>query len=127
MNRSWVFRVLATGAICVAIYHAIAAVGGSTSDGSSPGRHAVFVAINLASAWYSLRRPLWGLPLYGALVAQQTQGHGGRAIRLWAEGTVDWSSIVVLLALYVGLALLVLDARDRYPRVRRLLCPLATS
>jgi hypothetical protein len=127
MNRPWVFRVLATGAVCAAIYHAMAAMGGSSSDGSSPGRHAVFVAINLGSAWYSLRRPLWGLPLYGALVVQQTQGHGSRAMRLWAEGAVDWISIGVLVALYLGLVMLVLDARDRYPRVRRLLCPLATS
>ena len=127
MNRLRLLQLLAAGTVLVAVYHGLAALGMVAGNGSPPERHAVFVVICLGSALYLLRRPLWGLPLYGVLVVQQTQGHGARAIHLWADGVVDWVSVVLLMALYAGLVLLVLDARDRFPRVRRFLCPMATS
>lgn len=121
MNRHRAFQMLAACAAAAAAYHALAALGVLHGDGAPRGRHAVFVAIGLMSCWYLLRRPAIALPLHVILTAQQTLSHGGRALRLWSLGIPDWVSILVLAALYAGLLLLVLDARDRWPRVRRVL------
>lgn len=121
MNRRHAFQMLAACAAAAAVYHALAALGVLRGDGAPRERHAVFVAISLVSCWYLLRRPAIALPLHVLLTAQQTTSHGGRALRLWSVGIVDWVSVVVLAALYAGLLLLVMDARDRWPRVRRVL------
>lgn len=127
MNRLRGFQLLSIGALLAASFHALVAGKLIIGDGSPVARHAAFVAVSVGAAWYLMRRPLWGLVPYVALVAQQTRGHGARIIELWSEGQVDGISIVVLLALYVGLVLLVLDARDRSPRVRRFVCPFPRS
>jgi hypothetical protein len=124
MQRARVFQALAIASIGPAAYHALGAIAIIAGDGAPATRHAAFVAINLGCCWYLWRRPLIGLPLFALLVAQQTMSHGSRALRLWSSGTTDWVSIILLIALYAGLVLLVLDARDRSPRVRRLVCPL---
>ena len=121
--RERLFFMLAIASGCSATFHALAATGWIAVDVASPVRHLVFVAINAGVGWYVIKRPLWLLPAYVVLVVQQTHGHGGRALRWWVnEGRVDVLSGAVLLALYGGLVLLVLDARDRSPTIRRLLC-----
>ncbi len=121
-ERAFVMLAIASG--CAATFHALAANGWIAHDGSSPVRHVVFVAINVGVGWYAIRRPLWLLPAFLVLVVQQTHGHGGRALRWWvSEGRVDVVSVAVLCALYGALVLLILDARDRSPLVRTLVCP----
>jgi hypothetical protein len=123
MNRN-VFRVLAIGASCAAAYHVAGACGLIDSDSAPVWRHSVFVGVNLAAVWYFLRRPIAALPIFLLLFVQQLYAHGGRALRWWTnEGRVDVLSIVTLTFLSLAVILLVLDARERSPFVRRLVCP----
>jgi hypothetical protein len=101
------FRLLRWGALGIAGYHALGALGVLVHDGASPTRHAVFVGICLVGAWALRARPRWLLPAAACLVVQQTLSHGGRAWRWWsAQHRIDGASIVLLVALYVGLWLL---------------------
>ncbi len=119
-GRTTAWRWFAWFAGLAAAFHTLHAVGLLPVDESSQTRHLIFVGINLGGAWYALRRPRWLLPAYVVLVAQQTMGHGGRALRWWHEsGRVDVISVSVLAVLYTGLALLVRDASDRSPFVKR--------
>lgn len=75
-------------------------------------RHALFVAINLATAAGVVLRPRGFAIAFAALTAQQLYSHGGAAIRAWRdEGRVDWPSVIVVVAMPVVLALLVRDRK----------------
>jgi hypothetical protein len=118
------FQVFAACSLAAACYHVLGAVGVLPADGTPVWRHALFVVIGLLGAWYLLRRPLMLLPCFLALVAQQFGSHGSRTIRWWTiDGRVDVLSIGTLLVLSIATVLLVLDARDRSPRLRALVCP----
>ena len=93
-------------------------------DASPMWRHAIFAGIDSIGIWYFLKRPVALLPVFILVVAQQFVSHGHRAILWWIrDGRIDTISIITLTALSMALPLLVLDARDRSPRVRRIVCP----
>ena len=99
-------------------------------SGSAPPwwRHMIFAVISVAGIWYFLRRPVALLPLFILLTIQQFGSHGERALRWWVrDGKVDAISLLTLTALSVALVVLVLDARDRSPLVRRIVRPFSTS
>lgn len=122
--RDRAFMLLAVAAALAGAYHLLAACGIAVlPDDASVERHLAFVAICAVAVWYFMRRPLWGAPLLLTLVVQQTSSHGGRLVRWAGEGRFDALSLVVLAVLYAATVLVLLDARDRSPRVRRILCP----
>ena len=124
LTRTSTFPIFATLSACAAAYHVAGALGMLSGSESQPLRHAVFVAIGLTGIWYFLRRPIVLLPLFVLLTIQQFGSHGARALRWWTrDGTVDVISLFTLIALSVALVLLMLDARDRSPLVRRIVCP----
>ena len=127
-SRHAIFAVLAALSAGAAAYHVAGAVGRLVGDTTPHWRHALFIAIDVVGVWYLLRRPLPLLPIFGVLVGQQFFSHGGRAMRWWAESArVDAISIGTLVALSVTFVLLTLDARDRSPLVRRIVCPCSTK
>jgi hypothetical protein len=118
------FQILAACSAAAACYHVLGTWGLLADDQTPVWRHALFVTIDLFGAWYLLRRPLLLLPCFLALVAQQYGSHGSRLVLWWTiDGRVDLLSIGTLLALNIAAVLLVLDARDRSPRVRAIVCP----
>ncbi len=107
-----------------AAYHVVGAARGLPEDLTPVSRHLLFVVIDCVVAWYLLRRPLWRLPCFGVLVAQQFMSHGEQAARWWRDSRhLDVLSILTLPTLTATLILLTLDARDRSHVVRRLVCP----
>lgn len=123
-TRDRAFLLLAVAAALAGAYHVLAARGIALfPDESSVERHLAFVTICAVAVWYFVRRPLWGAPLLFTLVVQQTVSHGGRLVRWASDGRFDAVSLVVLTVLYAATVLVLLDARDRSPRVRRILCP----
>lgn len=116
MHRA--FTVLALAFLVAAGYHAVAAVAPAIGIGGQRWRHVLFVAINLLTAWYLLRRPRWLLPAFLALIAQQVHSHGGGLVRLWrTQHRVDWVSALVLATFAAALALVLREAwaRRRFP------------
>jgi hypothetical protein len=73
----------------------------------------MFVAVDLAAAWYLIRRPLWGLPFFLLLAIQQSISHGSSLFRHWQAGQPDWISLAVLGVIYASLGLLMADIRRR--------------
>lgn len=129
-TRTASFRAIAVGCVLAAGYHlagALGALGALPANDSPAIRHLAFVAIDLSAAWYVLRRPLALLPVFVVFVMQQTMGHGVRAVRWWQSGAIDWISLGTLGVLYAALILLTLDARDRSPLIRRIVCPFPTT
>ena len=127
-SRHTIFAVLAALSAGASAYHVAGALGQLSGDTTPHWRHALFIAIDVVGVWYLLRRPLPLLPIFGVLVVQQFMSHGGRAIRWWVESArIDSISIGTLVALSVTFVLLILDARDRSPLVRRIVCPLSTT
>jgi hypothetical protein len=122
--RQRLFTALAAGSALAVAYHIAGAAGLLGSDATPVLRHLLFVGIDSVGVWYLLKRPIVLLPVFIALCVQQAQSHGGRALRWWTlDGRVDVISLVTLLGLAIALVALVLDARDRSPVVRRLVCP----
>ena len=123
-HRKSAFALFASLSACAAAYH-VAAVSGALPDDASPmWRHAIFAGIDSIGIWYLLKRPVALLPVFILFVAQQFVSHGHRAILWWIrDGRIDTISIITVTALSMALPLLVLDARDRSPRVRRIVCP----
>lgn len=118
------FAWLAAGSALAAVYHLAGVLGALSTDATPVWRHLLFVTIDSVGVWYLLRRPLALLPLYCLIYVQQLHSHGVRALRWWAlDARIDYLSVGTLLALSVALGALVIDARDRSPRVRRLVCP----
>ena len=127
-SRHTIFAVLAALSAGAAAYHVAGALGQLSGDTTPHWRHALFIAIDLVGVWYLLRRPLLLLPIFAVLVGQQFVSHGSRAIRWWAESArIDAISIGTLAALSIAFVLLILDARDRSPLVRRIVCPCSTK
>jgi hypothetical protein len=119
-----IFTWCAIGMGCAVAYHAAGAFGFLTSDTTPVWRHLLFVVIDALGIWYFLRRPVIVLPVFALLFAQQIYSHGGRVLRWWTvEHRVDTISIITLTGLTIACVALVIDARDRSPRVRRLVCP----
>ena len=112
-----VFRGFAFCALIACAYHVIGVFGvlaHANIDRTSPMRHAVFIGITIALAWYFLARPLWGFPLFVVLLAQQTNSHGRYAWSLWqSAGRIDAISVLTLAVLYAASIALVRDARAR--------------
>ena len=119
---SLLFRVFAVCALLACLYHVIGAFGvlaRMNIDRTVPMRHAVFVGITLALAWYFVARPVWGLPVFAALVVQQTNSHGRFALSLWqSAGRIDVISVLTLAVLYAATVALVRDARARLTSAR---------
>ena len=127
-SRAAIFVALAALSAAAAAYHLAGTLGLLAGDTTPQWRHALFIAIDLVGVWYLLRRPLPLLPLFAILVGQQFVSHGGRAIRWWfASARVDAISIGTLVALSIAFVLLILDARDRSPLVRRIVCPFSAT
>jgi hypothetical protein len=84
MRRAFAF--LALGFAIGAGYHLIAALLPAFGIAGPRWRHILFVGIDLLTAWYMLRRPLWLLPAFLVLVAQQVYNDGGRIWRWWHGG-----------------------------------------
>ena len=104
------FAMLALFSALASVYHVCGVLGMLANDATSLMRHLVFVAIDVVGVWYFLKRPLVVFPLFLAIVVQQTVSHGTRAVRQWETlRQVDVISFVTLGALYVGLALLILE------------------
>ncbi len=118
-----IFSVLALGFTIGAGYHLFAVISPGFDLSGSPLRHLLFVGIDLLTAWYMLRRPLWLLPAFLLLVGQQSRAHGGRLWRWWQEGRgVDWRSVLVVSVLALAVALVLWDASMRL-RSRRFTPP----
>jgi hypothetical protein len=109
----WLFRALAVGFFCSAIFHAAAYFNGSLEPRMSPLEHAVFVPINLAFAVGTLYRPRWFIVAFAVLCAQQIYSHGTLGIIAWRHGVFDWRSLMVVLSLPPALLLLIYEARLR--------------
>jgi hypothetical protein len=122
------FNALAAGSAVAAAYHVAGAAHLPGIDAAPVWRHLLFAAIDSAGIWYLLRRPIGLLPVFVCLCIQQANSHGGRALRWWTiDGRIDVISIATLTGLAIALVALVLDARDRSPLVRRLVCPFPVS
>lgn len=105
--------VAASGFVVGAAFHGAAIARGGPDPGSSPARHAAFVAINLLCAAGFVWRPRGFTALFAALTAQQLASHGALAWRLWRDARrLDAPSLVVLVAMPALLAMLL---RDRAP------------
>lgn len=99
-TRHRILSVCAVGLCLAAIYHLAALVWPTIDPSSSPLRHAIFTAINLAvgaGLWLRPRGIFW---FFAALTAQQLHSHGRALLRAWSDQhRVDWPSVVVLVAL----------------------------
>ena len=112
-----IFVLFAGGCVLGALYHAVAALMPELGIYGPRWRHGLFVGVDLFTAWYFLRRPLWLLPAYVALVVQQFNGHGRYLVTLWqAEHRIHWLALVSPIGLTFGLVLLGYDAWLRYRR-----------
>jgi hypothetical protein len=108
-------RLFALALAAAAAHHALAIVVPRAGDASSPGRHALFVVINLVFA-VGFLRPWRGFPLLvAALCAQQIVSHGATLVRvLRAEHRLDWPSIAVLIVMPLATVVVFLDTGWRH-------------
>ncbi len=112
ISRETAFRILAFGALGAAFYHLLAAFGIFANSPSPPAKHLLFVAIDVALAWYLIKRPRWFFPVFLVLLIQQTVTHGQSiAERFHRAGQFDVLSVVDLAWFYMALALLIIDMR----------------
>jgi hypothetical protein len=110
----------ATVAHLFAAGHHLVAVVRARSAADSPGRHALFVAINLAVALGFWRRPRYFLFAFGLLTVQQLASHGAEALAAWTtEQRVDVPSLLVLAWMPTALFLLWQDRRQASSRAAR--------
>lgn len=103
-------RLFASGLLLAAAYHVIAIVNGS----GPPGRHALFVVVNLVCA-AGFWRPFRGFAVLVALLAlQQLVSHGRTLWRvLETEHRIDWPSVIVLIAMPLAVAVVCAERRAR--------------
>ncbi len=71
--------------------------------------HAAFVAIDLSLAIFILRRPNWFPYFFAIVLIQQVWSPGQRAIEMWALGSFDYLSALVLVMMPVWFLALILD------------------
>lgn len=110
--RDKLFLLLAFGALCAAIYHAIGIF--FPVNEAPPRRHAVFVGINVLLAACLIKRPVFFLPLFALLMLQQMYGHGKFLIDTWNQShSIDWPSVFVLIFFPIALWALWLDYKDK--------------
>lgn|GEM_PF-1640565 len=118
--RNRILAVSAIGLVLAAAYHATALAWPAIDPTSSPGRHALFVIVNLAVGAGLWRRPRGFFWVFAALTAQQIHSHGRALLRvLEQQHRVHWESVSVLTVLPVILWLLWLERRDRHARDAR--------
>lgn len=103
------FKLLASLALAAAFYHLIGLF--HPVNGSPPWRHAVFVAIDLISAYGFLHRPEWFVWFFGALTVQQWSSHGATFLDQLAENRIPWMDLAVVLFTTTALTCLVIDRR----------------
>jgi len=103
-----------------AIYHLAVILLPSIDQGSSPERHAVFIAINVAVAVGLFVRPRFFFWLFTALGLQQLHSHGSTLVREWfVAHRLDWQSVLVLVIIPLTWWLLLAEYRvSRRDRVR---------
>jgi hypothetical protein len=105
VRRDHLFRAAAAAFVVAAALHAVRAFE------SDAGRHALFVAINLACVVGILRRPRWFPLPFALLVLQQLGSHGGRAWSAAQAGTrPSGEDVAVVVFMPTLLGLLVWDA-----------------
>lgn len=100
MRRDHLFRAAAAAFVVTAVLHAARAFD------ADAGRHALFVAINLACAVGVLRRPRWFPLPFALLVLQQLGSHGGRAltaVQAGARPSGEDLAVVVFMPALLGL------------------------
>lgn len=110
--RALIRRVFAACFGAAALFHGLAIVWPAIAEPSPDWRHALFVAINAGCALGFLLRPRGFAGLFAILTAQQLWSHGTYLVQVWrSRERVDWASVVVLLAMPLGLTLLLRDVR----------------
>ena len=112
-------RKIALGCVGVffgvaAIYHLAVVLWPSLDHGSSPLRHGVFIAINLAVAVGLFVRPRFFFWLFTALALQQLHSHGSAFAREWSVAhRLDWQSVLVLVIIPLAWLLLLAEYREK--------------
>ena len=121
--RDRFYQLVALGSLGAATFHGLSAAGVLVGDGSPTWRHLLFAGIDTLGAWLLLRRPRWLVFPMALLTAQQFQSHGSRIVTWWnRDRSLDWISIILLIALSATVALLWrerADARATYANPER--------
>lgn len=117
ISQPWWVRVAIVAMLAAALFHGSGALQLMPLDWFPQyrtyplSRHVAFICINLAGALYVRSRPLWALPLFIALLIQQSIGHGSKLIMMWQQyHRVDWISVAVLITLYVATAFIISES-----------------
>lgn len=110
--REILFKLLAAGALCAALYHA---VGLFYPINEAPvWRHALFVVINVVAAVCFIKRPACFLPIFALLMVQQFYSHGTFLFNTWQQThSIDWPSVLVLVFMPLALWALWIDYREK--------------
>jgi hypothetical protein len=125
-SRRVVFRLAAAGAGAASLYHALALSVPAFAAMAYPPtypvwRHVVFILIDGSLALLLLRPPAWLVWPYSLLMLQVLNGHGRSALGQWrSSGAIAWIDTVTVIGVAAGLALLIVDLRDRRRESRSL-------
>jgi hypothetical protein len=125
-SRRVLFRLAAAGASVATLYHALAVALPSFAAIAYPPtypfwRHVVFILLDGSLAWFLLRPPTWLVWPYSVLMLQVLNGHGRSAFDQWRRsGGIAWIDTVTVIGVAAGLALLIVDLRDRRRKFRNL-------
>ncbi len=112
--RALIGRAFAACFGAAGLFHGLAILWPAIAEPSPAWRHALFVAINAGCALGFLVRSRGFAGLFAILTAQQLWSHGTYLVEVWrSQRRVDWASVVVLVAMPLGLTLLLRDARGR--------------
>jgi hypothetical protein len=110
MFRVFWFRFLSVFFIIAAVYHAVEFLIPTVGIHAAHWRHAAFVFIDIACAWFILQRPLWFKIFVILLSIQQIYSHGFRSwIWLHNNHRLDWISFVVLFLILFTATMLIKD------------------
>jgi hypothetical protein len=111
----WFFQAVAVAFLLASAYHAWRILV-PVAVGSSPARHALFVAIDLGCAVGLWKRPRWFAWGFGVLVAQQLFSHGGAAMRAWSgRHAIDAVSLAIVVLLPTVWAAMLREPRRKAP------------
>jgi hypothetical protein len=114
------FFVIAAMFAFTACFHLAAVVRPSVDPEAPAWRHLLFACINGSCIAGLLKRPIWFLPPFAALLVQQVVSHGGHALEAWTrDRIIDWPSLAVLVVMPATFVLLIVDARARRERYAR--------
>jgi hypothetical protein len=118
-SNDTLFRIFAAMIALAGLYHMLGLVMPAISPQTPAWRHALFVGINIATAWLMLRRPPWFWAVFAVLTLQQLYGHGGKIIRVWQSvGRIEWISLLVVILMPIMAVLLYRDWRLSRESVR---------